>query len=161
VTSEIDYNPFAPDFYTSDSLDVYRRLRDEAPVYYSERWGWWALSRFEDVRPALMDPETFRSFEGMDIDDTGKDQKGPGSLPDMDNPRHGQIRRLVQPFSYVHMGEFARLVPVLRVRSVVMTVPNRQPHVEAVAHTTTTVTLVSHEFEPTSASSASERSPTA
>ena len=98
VTSEIDYNPFAPGFYTSDALDVYGRLRDEAPVYYSERWGWWALSRFEDVRPALMDPETFRSFEGMDIDDTGSDQKGPGSLPDMDNPRHGQLRKLVQPF---------------------------------------------------------------
>jgi cytochrome P450 len=94
----MEYNPFAPDFYTSDPFAVYRWMRDEAPVYYSQKWGWWALSRFEDVRAALLDPDTFRSFEGMDIDDTGKEQKAPGSLPDMDNPRHNQIRKIVQPY---------------------------------------------------------------
>jgi cytochrome P450 len=93
----VEYNPFAPDFYTSDPFEVYRWMRDEAPVYYSEQWGWWALSRFEDVRAAMLDSDTFRSFEGMDIDDTGKDQKAPGSLPDMDNPRHDQVRKTVQP----------------------------------------------------------------
>jgi cytochrome P450 len=98
VTSSIEYNPFAPDFYTSDPFAVYRWMRDEAPVYYSERWGWWALTRFEDVRAAALDPDTFRSFEGMDIDDTAKEQKPPGSLPDMDNPRHDEIRKVVQPF---------------------------------------------------------------
>jgi cytochrome P450 len=98
VTSSIEYNPFAPDFYTSDPYAVYRWMRDEAPVYYSERWGWYALTRFEDVRAAALDPDTFRSFEGMDIDDTAKEQKAPGSLPDMDNPRHDQIRKIVQPF---------------------------------------------------------------
>ena len=96
--SPVDYNPYAADFYTSDPISVYRRMRDEAPVYHSEQWGWYALSRFEDVRAAITDPDTFRSFEGMDIDDTGKEQKAPGSLPDMDNPRHDEIRRIVQPF---------------------------------------------------------------
>jgi cytochrome P450 len=93
-----EYNPFDPDFYTSDPFAVYRWMRDEAPVYHSEKWGWWALSRFEDVRAAALDPDTFRSFEGMDIDDTAKEQKAPGSLPDMDNPRHDQIRKIVQPY---------------------------------------------------------------
>ena len=92
----VEYDPFAADFY-DDPFPVYRRMRDEAPVYYSERWGWWALSRFADVRAAATDPETFRSFEGIDIDDTAKDQSGPGFLPDLDNPRHDQIRALVQP----------------------------------------------------------------
>ena len=72
-------------------------MRDEAPVFYSEKWNWWALSRFEDVRAAATDPQTFLSFEGIDIDDTAKDQSGPGFLPDIDNPRHDQIRRIVQP----------------------------------------------------------------
>ena len=93
----LDYNPFAPDFY-AHAFEVYRRMRDEAPVYYSERWGWYALTRFDDVRAAILDADTFRSFEGMDIDDTGKEQKAPGSLPDMDDPRHDEIRRIVQPF---------------------------------------------------------------
>ena len=90
------YDPFAADFY-DDPFPVYRWMRDEAPVYYSERWGWWALSRFADVRAAATDPDTFRSFEGIDIDDTAKDQSGPGFLPDVDNPRHDQLRKLVQP----------------------------------------------------------------
>jgi cytochrome P450/ferredoxin-NADP reductase len=67
-------------------------------VYYSEKWNWWALSRFEDVRVAVLDPATYLSFEGIDIDDTAKDQSGPGFLPDLDNPRHDQIRRVIQPY---------------------------------------------------------------
>jgi len=60
--------------------------------------GWWALTRFEDVRAAILDPDTFRSFEGMDIDDSALEQAPPGSLPNMDNPRHDEIRRIVQPY---------------------------------------------------------------
>lgn len=95
-TAQVEYDPFAAHFY-DDPFTVYRWMRDEAPVYYSERWGWWALSRFDDVRAAATDPDTFRSFEGIDIDDTAKDQSGPGFLPDIDNPRHDQLRKLVQP----------------------------------------------------------------
>lgn len=94
------YNPFAPDFYTTEPFEVYRRMRDEAPVYRSERWGWWALTRFEDVRAAILDTDTFRSFEGMDIDDSALEQAPPGSLPNMDNPRHDEIRRVVQPYFF-------------------------------------------------------------
>jgi cytochrome P450/ferredoxin-NADP reductase len=96
--SAIDYNPFAPDFYTSDPFGVYRRMRDEAPVYWSEQWGWYALTRFEDVRAAALDADTFRSFEGMDIDDSRLEQVPPGSIGSMDNPRHDQVRSVVQPY---------------------------------------------------------------
>ncbi|MGI3781753.1 MAG: cytochrome P450/oxidoreductase, partial [Janthinobacterium lividum] len=51
-----------------------------------------------DVRAAITDPDTFRSFEGMDIDDSALEQAPPGSLPNMDNPRHDDIRRIVQPY---------------------------------------------------------------
>ena len=98
VSTAMEYNPFAPDFYTSDPFAVYRWMRDEAPVYYSQKRGWWALTRFEDVRSAILDPDTFRSFEGMDIDDSALEQAPPGSLPNMDNPRHDQVRRIVQPY---------------------------------------------------------------
>src|SRR3954462_5103713 len=94
----VDYNPFAPDFYTSDPFGVYRWMRDEAPVYYSKRWGWYALTRFEDVRAAALDADTFRSFEGMDIDDSRLEQVPPGSIGSMDNPRHDQVRQVVQPY---------------------------------------------------------------
>ncbi len=90
------YDPFSQEFQ-ADPFPVYRWMRDEAPVFYNEKWNWWALSRFEDVRAAATDPQTFLSYEGIDIDDTAKDQSGPGFLPDIDNPRHDQIRRMIQP----------------------------------------------------------------
>jgi cytochrome P450/ferredoxin-NADP reductase len=98
VTSAVQYDPLAPNFYVSDPFEVYRWMRDHAPVYRSDQWGWWALSRFDDVRAAILDPDTFRSFEGMDIDDSALEQAPPGSLPNMDNPRHDQVRQIVQPY---------------------------------------------------------------
>jgi cytochrome P450/ferredoxin-NADP reductase len=92
------YDPFAPDFYTSDPFGVYRWMRDDAPVYWSERYQWWALTRFEDVRAAALDADTFRSFEGMDIDDSRLEQVPPGSIGSMDSPRHDQVRSVVQPY---------------------------------------------------------------
>jgi cytochrome P450/ferredoxin-NADP reductase len=92
----MEYDPFSQKFQ-ADPFPVYKWMRDEAPVFYSETWNWWALSRFEDVRAAATDPQTFLSYEGIDIDDTAKDQSGPGFLPDIDNPRHDQIRRMIQP----------------------------------------------------------------
>ena len=92
----MEYDPFSPAFQ-ADPFPVYRWMRDEAPVFYSEKWNWWALSRFDDVRAAALDPATYLSFEGIDIDDTAKDQNPPGFLPNVDNPRHDQIRAVVQP----------------------------------------------------------------
>ena len=97
VQTPLEYDPFSPEFQ-ADPFPVYTWMRDEAPVFYSEKWNWWALSRFADVRAAALDPATFLSYEGIDIDDTAKDQSGPGFLPDVDNPRHDQIRAVVQPF---------------------------------------------------------------
>ncbi len=92
----MEYDPFSPVFQ-ADPFPVYRWMRDEAPVFHSEKWNWWALSRFDDVRAAATDPATYLSFEGIDIDDTAKDQNPPGFLPNVDNPRHDQIRAVVQP----------------------------------------------------------------
>lgn len=89
------YDPYSAGF-KADPWPVYQQLRDTAPVYLSEKWGFYALSRFEDVRAAARDHATFLSFEGIDIDDTAKDMSSPGFLPDVDNPRHDQLRRIVQ-----------------------------------------------------------------
>ena len=90
------YDPFSAAFQ-ADPFTVYRWMRDEAPVYYSEKWNWWALSRWEDVRAAALDADTFLSYEGIDLDATATDQGGPGFLPNIDNPRHDELRGVVQP----------------------------------------------------------------
>jgi cytochrome P450 len=52
--SEIYYDPF--DFeIDKDPYPVWRRMRDEAPLYYNERYDFYALSRFDDVEAGLKD----------------------------------------------------------------------------------------------------------
>lgn len=88
------YDPFSVAFQ-EDPFPVYQRLRDEAPVYRSEKWGFWALSRYEDVRACLLDTDTFINHPGIDLDATN-DQGGAGNLPIIDNPRHDELRAMVQ-----------------------------------------------------------------
>ena len=45
----IEYDPFSSDVIHGDNHGIYKRLRDEAPAYYMEKWDAWALSRFDDV----------------------------------------------------------------------------------------------------------------
>jgi cytochrome P450 len=82
------YDPARPDFQ-AQAYEIYRTLRDEHPVYHNAEAGFWALSRFEDVRAAAGDPATFSS-EGTDISQ--------GLLPmiqALDPPRHDALRALV------------------------------------------------------------------
>src|SRR4051794_36184784 len=48
TTTAVDFDPFS-DEYFNDPTELYRRLRDEAPVFHSERYGFYALSRVADV----------------------------------------------------------------------------------------------------------------
>ncbi|MBM4407546.1 MAG: cytochrome P450 [Chloroflexi bacterium] len=56
----IDAAPASPGFI-ADPYPVYVRLRDEAPVHWSDHWGVWVVSRYEDVAAILRDPVRFSS----------------------------------------------------------------------------------------------------
>ena len=47
-----------------DPFEQYRTLRDAGPVVYLGRLGMWAIPRYENVRAALRDWQTFTSAEG-------------------------------------------------------------------------------------------------
>jgi cytochrome P450 len=87
----VEYNPFARDTQTNP-YPVYQWLRDEAPVYHNEEIGFWALSRFDDVLNAHLDPATFVSGHGVTIE--GYDQHN-DTLIGRDEPSHGWHRKLV------------------------------------------------------------------
>jgi cytochrome P450 len=87
----VEYNPFARDTQTNP-FPVYRWLRDEAPVYHNAEVGFYALSRFDDVLQAHLDPATFVSSHGVTIE--GYDQ-GQDLLITSDAPRHNWHRKLV------------------------------------------------------------------
>lgn len=50
----------SPSFF-ADPYPVYAVLREEAPVYWSEVWGAWVLSRYADIVPTLNDPRRYSS----------------------------------------------------------------------------------------------------
>ncbi|MEO1936499.1 MAG: cytochrome P450 [Myxococcales bacterium] len=56
----IRFNPFV-DLKAADTSKRYRELRDHAPVHWSDEGQIYTISRHEDVRTALKDPDTFSS----------------------------------------------------------------------------------------------------
>lgn len=78
-----------------DPFPTYRRLRDEFPLYHNETGGFWALSRFEDVRAAVHDPATFSSARGITLTETAFRNALPTMIT-MDPPRHDELRTLVK-----------------------------------------------------------------
>jgi cytochrome P450 len=96
-TVAVEFDPFS-DEYFNDPTDVYRRLRDEAPVYHNERYGFYALSRFEDVVQAHRDWQGFSSAHGVDLSTLRQDPETIRSfrmIIMMDPPEHDRFRRLV------------------------------------------------------------------
>jgi len=90
----VEFNPYSPTF-REDPYPVYRRLRDEYPVYHNEELGFYALSRHDDIVAALQDVETFSSSNALGI---GAPKEVLDQIPMMmllDPPRHGQLRALV------------------------------------------------------------------
>lgn len=93
--SKVNFDPFSEDYF-NDPHETYRRLRDEAPVYYSDQYHFYALSRHEDVAAAFKDFETFSSADGITLADFQEDR--PPNAPSiimMDPPDHRQLRSLV------------------------------------------------------------------
>jgi cytochrome P450 len=78
-----------------DPYPLYRRLRDDAPVYHHPGRDVWALTRWEDVQAAAKDWETFSSSvggTGNDLDDTYQLFLPAGDLPAADPPVHTRLR---------------------------------------------------------------------
>jgi cytochrome P450 len=48
----------------ADPYPMFRRLREEQPLYYNAHHDFYAISRFADVNKALVDHETFSSARG-------------------------------------------------------------------------------------------------
>ncbi len=92
----VEFDPFSEDFFNAP-FNTYRRLRDEAPVYHNEKYGFWALSRYDDVEPALRDFETYSSARGvtMDMYLAEPDPEQPPMIIMMDPPGHTVMRKLV------------------------------------------------------------------
>ncbi|WAC92299.1 cytochrome P450 [Mycobacterium sp. Aquia_213] len=96
ATAHLVFDPFSEEFF-NDPYPTYRRMREEAPVYYDEAHDFYALARHEDVSAAFKDYETYSSARGIDLamvknNDLPEDSR---SMIFMDPPEHRRMRSLV------------------------------------------------------------------
>jgi cytochrome P450 len=92
---DVYYDPY--DFeIDSDPYPVWKRLRDERPLYYNETYDFYALSRFDDVERCSLDWESYISSKGtlLEIIKSGMELP-PGSIIFEDPPAHNIHRRLL------------------------------------------------------------------
>ncbi len=60
----VELNPFSYEFQ-ENPYPIYRWIRDHEPLHRNEQLEFWALSRFRDVLPSLVDWATYSSAEGV------------------------------------------------------------------------------------------------
>jgi cytochrome P450 len=92
---KVVFDPFCEEFFTNP-FDIYRRMREDAPLYHDEKEDFYALTRHEDVAAALKDFETYSSSRGCDLAMVRRgispEQK---SIIFMDPPEHRHMRSLL------------------------------------------------------------------
>ena len=95
MESDLYYDPYDFEIDT-DPYPVWKRLRDERPLYYNERYDFYAVSRFEDVNRCSLDWETYVSSKGtvLELIKSGMELP-PGSIIFEDPPAHHIHRRLL------------------------------------------------------------------
>ena len=93
--SDVYYDPYDIEL-NRDPYPAFRRIREEAPLYYNDRHDFFALSRYADVDAALVDFATFSSARGavLEIIQSGMDIP-PGTLIFEDPPIHNIHRKLL------------------------------------------------------------------
>ncbi|WP_159235195.1 cytochrome P450 [Mycolicibacterium vanbaalenii] len=89
------YDPF--DFgIDDDPYPVWKQLRDSAPLYHNDRYGFYALSRYADVSRELVNWRDFRSGRGTVIEVLLNGiEVPPGVILFEDPPIHDLHRRLM------------------------------------------------------------------
>jgi len=92
--SKLVFDPFSEQFFNG-AWETYRRMQEEAPVYYSEEYDFYALTRHEDVAAGLKDFETYSSAYGIDLSMVRSGERPPPSIIFMDPPDHRHMRSLL------------------------------------------------------------------
>jgi cytochrome P450 len=91
---KVVFDPFSEEFF-NNPFDMYRRMREEAPIYYDEEQDFYALTRHADVAAAFKDHESFSSARGCDLAMVKSGDVPQKSIIFMDPPDHRYMRSLL------------------------------------------------------------------
>jgi cytochrome P450 len=93
--TDLYYDPYDVGI-NADPYPVFRRLREEAPLYYNEQHDFYAVSRYAEVERGLVDHQTFISSRGGILELIKAEMEmPPGTLIFEDPPVHTIHRRLL------------------------------------------------------------------
>jgi cytochrome P450 len=101
-------DPFS-DELLAEPYDYYRQLRDAGPVVHLDKYGFVAVSRFDDVRAALRDWRTFSSAEGVAFNDV-MNQDVKTSILGLEPPVHDASR--AEMTSRLRLSEIRDIAPL-------------------------------------------------
>jgi cytochrome P450 len=90
--SDIYYDPFDIEI-DKDPHPLWRRMRDDAPLYHNDKYGFFALSRFDDVEPGLVDWDTYRSGNGSTLEVILANVDLPPGMILMEDPPEHDVHR--------------------------------------------------------------------
>jgi len=106
-------------FYAGDPHPALARLRREAPVVRDRRYGFWAVTRHQDVHDVSRDNELFVSGYGVNLAHfVPEPLPVPGSLLSCDPPTHTKYRRIL--WEAFTPTKIRGLAPVVRDRARVL-----------------------------------------
>lgn len=91
---KLKFNPYSQEYF-DDPYEIYRRMRDETPIYYDEEEDFYALTRHADVAAALKDHESFSSTRGCHLNMIKSGTGFQKSIIFMDPPEHRFMRSLL------------------------------------------------------------------
>jgi cytochrome P450 len=91
---KLEFNPYSQEYF-DDPYEIYRRMRDETPIYYDEEDDYYALTRHADVAAALKDHESFSSTRGCHLNMIKSGTGFQKSIIFMDPPEHRFMRSLL------------------------------------------------------------------
>jgi cytochrome P450 len=95
TADDLYYDPY--DFeIDSDPYPIWKRLREERPLYYNEKYDFFALSRFDDVERSSVDWHTYSSAKGTLLEILKIEfEVPPGTIIFEDPPVHDVHRGLL------------------------------------------------------------------
>ncbi|TFV56927.1 cytochrome P450 [Mycobacterium sp. PS03-16] len=92
---DVYFDPYDVDL-NADPYPMFKRLREEAPLYYNATHDFYAVSRYADVCEALVDHETYSSARGAIVELIKADiEIPPGTVIFEDPPIHDVHRKLL------------------------------------------------------------------
>ena len=104
-STDLDELLTSPEFYR-DPYPAFHRLRAEDPVHWSDAWGGWVLTRYDDIEKALRDFRRFTKAGHVTkaLDDLPRDvltkigplrQNFSVGMPQTEPPEHTRVRGLI------------------------------------------------------------------